>query len=259
MSLIARNVRYSAIGPQGRVEILQGVDLNATKGQLLGLCGPNGAGKSTLLRALGGLIPVNGDISLLGQSLGSYGVRRLARQIAYMHQDTQVPFGFTARQIVAMGRHPYRGAFGGFSSADEEAVDQAMALSACAEHAQKQITRLSGGERQRVMLARALAQDTPALLLDEPASSQDVRLAHQVFALAARLASQGKLVIAVAHDLRVAAAYCHRILLLAQGQVVEVGAPRQALTEENLARAFGIRGRVFDNPAGQWDYYLEEG
>lgn len=258
MSLIAQNVRYAAQGAQGRLEILRGVDVAARSGELLGLCGANGAGKSTLLRALGGLIPVAGDILLFGEPLGALATRCLARRIAYMHQDTQMPFGFTAREVVAMGRYPYRGAFGGFSSADAEAVDSALALAACAEHGEKRMTQLSGGERQRVMLARALAQDTPVLLLDEPASSQDARLAHLVFALAARLAGQGKLVIAVAHDLRVAAAYCDRILLLAQGEVVDAGTPRQTLTEANLARAFSMRARVFDNPAGQWDYYLEE-
>lgn len=254
----ARSLRYAAPGKRGQ-EILRGIDFSAQPGELIGLCGPNGAGKSTLLRALGGLIPAGGQLTLSGKPLRGYGPRRLARHIAFMHQDTQVPFGFTAREVVAMGRYPYRGAFGGLDPADLRAIEHAMELAACAEHADKPVTQLSGGERQRVMLARALAQDTPILLLDEPASSQDARLSHQVFALAAHLAHEGRLVIAVAHDLRVAAAHCSRILLLAGGLAVASAPPRQALTEANLSLAFALRARVFDNPAGQWDYYVEEG
>ncbi len=256
--LSAREVRYSARAGRGHTDILRGVRLDASAGELLGLCGPNGAGKSTLLRALAGLLPAQGEITLGGKPLRAYSVRALAHQIAFMHQDTQVPFGFTAREIVAMGRHPYRGAFGGLSRSDLDAIDRSMELSRCAEYADKLITQLSGGERQRVMLARALAQDTPILLLDEPASSQDAKLAHQVFALAAQLAEKGRLVIAVAHDLRIAAAHCHRLLLLAEGAPLACGAPREVLTETNLAQGFGLNTRVFDNPAGQWDYYVEE-
>lgn len=247
---------YSAPAPQGQQKILRSIGLEAFPGELLGLCGPNGAGKSTLLRAIAGLIPAQGQIELCGKPLRAYPARLIARHIAYMHQDTAVPFGFTVREVVAMGRYPYRGAFGGLSGTDLQAIDSAMALSQCASYADKLITHLSGGERQRVMLARALAQETPILLLDEPASSQDVRLSHQIFALAADLANQGKLVITVAHDLRIAAAHCTRLVLMADGQTVASGIPRQTLTEENLAKAFAIDAHVFDNPAGAWDYYL---
>ncbi len=255
--LAARDVRYAARDMRGREIILRGIDFAAGAGEFVGICGANGAGKSTLLRALSGLLPAQGEILLRGRPVGRWPLRALARELAYMHQDTPLAFGFSAREVVGMGRAPHRGAFGAPGEADARAIQSAMERAHCAAYADKPLPHLSGGERRRVMLARALAQETPVLLLDEPAAGLDVKFAHQVFALGAELAAQGRLVIAVAHDLRIAAAHCTRAVLMAEGRIIADGAPRAVLTEAQMAEAFGIRARVFDNPAGEWDYYVE--
>ena len=174
-----------------------------------------------------------------------------------MHPDTRIPFSFTSREVVEMGRHPYAsGLSEAVGAADRAAVEKCMRDTGCFEFADKSVTTLSGGERQRVMLARALAQDTPMLLLDEPTSNLDVRHTHEVFDLLRDLADSGRCVLAVMHDLRAAAKYCTRTVLMHHGMIVADGDPEEVLHEGHVAYVFEVPTRTFRNPAGEWDYYI---
>lgn len=258
VTLDCREVSYR-VGRERPLTILDKISFSACSGEFIGVVGPNGAGKSTLLRQLGGLLrPVSGQVLLNGRPLQQIRPRELARQCAYMHQDTVMPFAFPVREVVLMGRHPYSSSFETYSRQDEDYVDKCLEIAECSNLADKLVTELSGGERQRVMFARILAQNTPLLLLDEPTSSLDIRHAHEIFLLVRQLASAGKLVIAVMHDLRLAAKYCSRLFLIYQGQLVASGDPADVLHEGHISYAFEIRASTFTNPAGQWDYYVDD-
>lgn len=258
VELVCQGLGFKAGQPAPR-EILRNVSFRAGSGEFIGIVGPNGAGKSTLLRNLGGLLaPTAGGVSLNGREIRDYKPRDLATLSAYMHQDTVMPFAFLARDVVMLGRHPYSSPLAAFSTEDETYVRQCMLAADCLEEADKLVTTLSGGERQRVMLARALAQDTPLLLLDEPTASLDIRHAGEIFLLARELAEAGKLVIAVMHDLRAAAKYCSRLFLIHEGQLVANGDPEEVLHEGHITYAFDIHARTFRNPAGQWDFYIDD-
>jgi len=246
-------------GPPSIKEILKAVSFTAKSGEFIGIVGPNGAGKSTLLRNLGGLLrPTSGRVLFNGQVVHDIKPRAFATMSAYMHQDTVMPFSFLVRDVVMFGRHPYSSPLAAPSPEDEAYACQCMRATDCLELADKMITTLSGGERQRVMLARLLAQDTPMVMLDEPTSSLDIRHAGDVFLLLRALADAGKLVIAVMHDLRAAAKYCSRVLLIHQGRLVANGDPEDVLHEGHITYAFEIRAKTFQNPAGQWDFYVDD-
>jgi iron complex transport system ATP-binding protein len=258
VDMVCTDLGFCAGQPSPR-EILRHVNFKAHSGEFIGIVGPNGAGKSTLLRNLGGLLqPTSGQVLLNGQAVRAIKPRALARISSYMHQDTVMPFAFLARNVVMLGRHPYSSPLAAFSSDDEVYVRQCMLAADCLDQADKLVTTLSGGERQRVMLARVLAQDTPLLLLDEPTASLDIRHAGEIFLLARELAEAGKLVIAAMHDLRAAAKYCSRLFLMHEGQLVADGDPEDVLHEGHITYAFEIQAKTFRNPAGQWDYYLDD-
>lgn len=257
--LEAKGVVYT-VSPGGpeRTDILLGVDFHAGPGEFVGIVGPNGAGKTTLLRCMAGFLPIRkGTVTLDGADVHRAPPRKLAKQIAYMHQDTAVPFDFSAAQVVAMGRSPWISRFA-VPDAGDARVRRAMEQAGCEDLADRPVSGLSGGERQRVMLARALCQDAPCLLLDEPTASLDIYHACQVFHLCREKAGEGRCVVAVLHDLRQAARYCTRLCLMHGGRVLADGAPEQVLTPENLYAAYGVRALVFRNPSGEWDYTVED-
>ncbi len=258
INLTCRELGFQVEQPAPRA-ILEKVAFSAQSGEFIGIVGPNGSGKTTLLRNLGGLLlPTSGHALINDREIRSIRPRALARLCATMHQDTVMPFAFTVRDVVMMGRHPYSSPLAAISHADENYVAQCMLAAGCEDQAEKLVTTLSGGERQRVMLARILAQDTPLLLLDEPTASLDIRHANEVFLLARELAAAGKLVIAAMHDLRAAAKYCTRLLLMYEGQLVADGEPEEVLHEGHITYAFGVHAVTFRNPAGQWDFYVDD-
>lgn len=237
--------------------IVHDIEKSWKPGEFFGICGPNGAGKTTLLRLLGGLAkPTSGSVRLQGTDLKQLHPHEIARQIAYMHQDTQVPFDFTVREVVLFGRHPYANPLQGISSVDEKKARDCLIEVGCDHLADRPVNTLSGGERQRVMLARVLAQDTPILLLDEPTSSLDIRFSLDVYETCQTLARNGHLVIAVLHDLRAAARYCTRVCLMDGGTIVADGDPEEVLHEGHIAYVYGIKVMTYRNPAGVWDYTI---
>ena len=223
----------------GGRKLVDGVDLELAAGEVLALTGPNGAGKSTLLRLLSGeLEPTRGSVELDGRPLGKLGHDECARLRAVMPQETVLQFAFTVREVVAMGRHPHRRSGG---ERDGEAVESAMRWTEILDLDRRTYPTLSGGERGRTTLARVLAQESPVLLLDEPTAALDIRHQERAMTVARSFADSGGAVIAVLHDLNLAAAYADRIALLDDGQLAGLGPPWTVLREDLL-------GSVFDHP-----------
>lgn len=240
MSLQAATVR------RGRQDVLHSVDLDIRPGELLAIVGPNGAGKSTVLAALSGDLPlVNGHVLLNGRPLTDWRPADLARHRAVLLQHNVVAFGFTATEIVRMGRAPWDDST---PVEDEAVVLQAMRDTDTMHLAQRPVTSLSGGEQARVALARTLAQQTPVLLLDEPTAALDLRHAETILVLLAAHAEAGRSVVAVLHDLDLAAAHAHRVALIANGTLLADGPPEEVLTSELLSHTYGHPVEVIAHP-----------
>ena len=227
----------------GAREALRGVTVRVEQGEAVALVGPNGAGKTTLLRALAGLVPHSGAVHLGGWPVRRMAPRERARRVALVRQQTSLGVDFTVREVVALGRAPYLGPAARLGDVDRAAVEAALAATDLASFAERPARRLSGGEQQRVMLAQALAQDTPALLLDEPTAHLDVRHQLDLLGRVAALAGSGRTVVAALHDLERAAAFAGRLLVLSEGRLVADGPPASVLTAALLADVFGVRAR----------------
>lgn len=233
----------------GTVTALEEVSATVERGQFVGLVGANGAGKTTLLRSItAALTPEAGTVHVAGSDVHSLPSRAVSRKVAVVPQDTSLAFDFDVREIVAMGRTPYNSRLGRSDRAKQQVVEQALERTSVAAFADRAISEVSGGERQRVLLARALAQDTPVLLLDEPTASLDINHQVRTLELVRELVDDGKTVIAAIHDLNLAAEYCDELLLLSDGRCLATGAPRAVLTEENLKHAFETQAVVARNP-----------
>jgi len=235
------------------VEVLHGIDLHLRPGDFVGIIGPNGSGKSTLLRALSGTLhPSRGKITLFGRSLSHLSRREIARRIAVIPQDTPMLFAFSVLDIVLMGRTPHIGRFRGLRERDMEIAHRALDRTDTAYLRDRLITELSGGERQRVVIARALAQESEVLFLDEPTSHLDLNHQVEIFDLLYHLnVESGLTVLSVSHDLNLSAEYCERIVLLKDGQIVDSGPPEKIITAENIREVYGAEVIVERNPIGR--------
>lgn len=231
----------------GGTALLRSVDVALHGGEVLGLIGANGAGKTTLLRALLRLVPLDaGAVCLNGRDITQAQPHAVARDVAYLPQDRAVFWPLRVDRLVALGRMPHGGRrwfVGGETPADRAAVERALARCDAAYLRHRAADTLSGGERARVLLARALAAETPALLADEPAAGLDPYHQLAVMAMFREAAADGTGVALVSHDLALAARFCDRVVLLHRGAVLADGPPAQVLTDANLARAYGIRVR----------------
>lgn len=242
-SVLARGLSVSIDGAR----LLDEVDFEARAGELHALLGPNGAGKSTLLGALAGdITPSAGVASLDGRPLAAWKLRELARVRAVLLQQHEVFFPFTVREVVEMGRAPWRGTPA--EDDDERMIAEAMALTDITALASRSVPSLSGGERARAALARVLAQGASTLMLDEPTAALDLKHQEDVMRLARERAASGDTVIVVLHDLNVAAAYADRVTLLQRGRVVASGEPRAVLTAERIGAVYGQDVEVLEHP-----------
>ena len=231
----------------GDTRVLSGVSLSVAPGTFVGLVGPNGAGKTTLLGTINAaLSPDAGTVRVGGEDVRSLSRRAVSRRVATVPQDTTASFDFTVRQVVEMGRHPHRPRFG--TDPDPGAVDRALERTGTVELADRPIGQASGGERQRAVLARALAQDAPALVLDEPTASLDVNHQVETMDMVRGLVDEGRTAIAAIHDLNLAARYCDALVLLADGEIFARGPPASVLTPDRLAAAFDARATVVEHP-----------
>ncbi len=236
----------------GARAVLRDVGFRVGAGQLVALCGPNGAGKSTLLRLLLGLhAPATGEIRLGGAPVASLSRREIARRAALLPQEAPADLPLTARESVALGRLAHLDRFQPESRADEEAVARALAATDIQALADRPVAELSGGERHRVHLARALAQEAPLLLLDEPIAGLDVAHQLQALDLLRALADAGRGVLVALHDLSLAARRCDRMILLSGGTVRVDAAPDRVVTPALLAEVFGVRAEVLRDGAGR--------
>ncbi|MFB6107874.1 MAG: ATP-binding cassette domain-containing protein [Haloplanus sp.] len=233
----------------GGTTVLDGVSTTVERGAFVGLVGPNGAGKTTLLRSVNGLLaPDSGTVHVAGDRVADLSSRATSRRVATVPQSTAVSFAFDVREAVAMGRTPHVGRFGTRTETDRRAVDAAMERTDVAHLADRLVTDVSGGERQRVFLARALAQETSVLLLDEPTSDLDVNHQVRTLDLASNLADEGRTVVAAIHDLDLAARFCDDLRLLYDGRIHASGPPDEVLTGAAVADAFDTAAAVTDHP-----------
>ncbi len=237
----------------GKRTILSNVDLHVERGQWLSIVGPNGAGKSTLLRFIAGLVRGTGEVRLDGRPAAALPRRHRARLLALVPQSPVIPEGARVIDYVLLGRTPHIGTLAVEGPHDLAAVHDALSNLELVSQAHRLVETLSGGERQRVLIARALAQGAPIVLLDEPTTALDVGHQQQVLELVDRLRLEHQLtVITTMHDLTLAGQYADRLVLLDGGRIVVDGSAAEVLTQDNLARYYGASVRIIndgDRPA----------
>lgn len=239
MSVLVANMLSKQLGQK---TVLHGVTMQITPGEMVLLAGRNGAGKSTLLRCLIGAIePDAGTAHLDGKPILSWQPKARAREVAFVPQETEVPFDFTGRELVTMGRHPHRGRSEEMRVEDVAAVDRALSLLDAEAFAERSVMTLSGGEQRRIAVARALATEARMLLLDEPTNNLDLEHALQLVGLLRRLAEEGHGVLVASHDVNLFAAHCDRVVLLHNGRADVDEPPEEALSKENVERVFGVQ------------------
>lgn len=236
MSLTVGNLSVTISGRK----VLQPLSFTARRGEFLVIAGPNGVGKTTLVKAVAGLLPFAGTVTWEGRNLAAMSAKERARMLAFLPQGHAAHWPITAREAVAIGRAPFSSSLARLSAADNAAIDVALAAVEAEEFASRPITELSGGERARVLLARALAVGAPMLIADEPVAALDP--AHQlaVMTILAERARAGHLVIAISHDLLLAARFADRVAVLHRGMLAAFGTPAEALTAETLRDVFGV-------------------
>ena len=238
--------------------VLHEVTFKADPGQFIGLIGPNGSGKTTLLRVISGVLaPKAGDVLLKGIELAKISRPKLAKTMAYLSQELAMDLSFTVREVTLMGRSPHMSVFGKETRKDFEIAERAMELADVSHLADCSVTEISGGERQRAFIAMCLAQQPQVLLLDEPTSHLDI--AHQLSALdlIRKLNRKTNMtVVAVFHDLNLAAEYCDQLLILDRGRVDCFGPPEDVLTSEMILKVYGAKVAVKQNPISSKPYVV---
>jgi len=244
----------------GTRRVLHAVSLEVETGQVVALIGPNGSGKSTLVRAVSGVLPaLAGRVRTNGDDLLSLSPSQRARCLAVVPQAVSLPPAFSVWETVLMGRTPYLNFLGQVSLRDEEIARLALQKVEALELADRRVGELSGGEQQRVLLARALAQSTPILLLDEPTSNLDMHYQISFMETVRALAHQEHLAVLIAlHDLNLAARYADRVALLQEGELKACGTPRQVLTAELISSAYHLPVQVVQHPFADTPLVLPE-
>ncbi|MFT5700667.1 MAG: iron complex transport system ATP-binding protein [Desulforhopalus sp.] len=247
IALATRDLCFS----YGKTATLRDISVELQQGKFYGIIGPNGCGKTTFLDLLtGNKTPSAGSIDLFGSPLTSYNKRDLALQLALVPQEYDTGFGFSVEEVVLMGRHPHIPRFASPSQNDWKNIDAAMEAIGITDLRNRYTSTLSGGQKQRTVVARALAQDTPLLLFDEATSSLDIKYTLQIFNLVKDLVqNQNRTIVAVMHNLNLAAAYCDEILIMNEGQVVSFGPTEKKLNSEIIREVFGVESNIV------WDDY----
>ena len=234
----------------GADPVLHDLNIELYQGEILGVLGPNGSGKSTLIRTLTGALPLSsGEIYLDDRKVSDFNRQEQAQRVAVVPQASPVLFSFSVRETVEMGRYPHAGSLSAMRAKDNEVVTAAMREVDIYHLQDRAIDQLSGGEWQRVMLARALAQRSKVLLLDEPTAHLDLSHQLQVFKIVEKLCrEEGTGVLCVLQDLNLAAEFCGRLMLMTEGRILFEGKPEEVITIENLRKVYGVEVEIERNP-----------
>jgi len=245
IALQIKNVNFS----YNAAKVIDGVSLSLERSEFLGIIGPNGAGKSTLLRLICGICkPDAGEIMLFEKPLVEQRQKEIARQVAFVPQETHFSLNFTVEDVVMMGRYPYQQPFVREKREDVDAQENAI-TAANIEHLRKRpVNSLSSGERQRVVIARALAQVPRILVLDEPTSHLDLHHQHSIMELLKRLNNEELTVVVVHHDLNLASLYCRHLVLMHHGKIAATGTPNELIKKEILSKVYGTAVRIVRHP-----------
>lgn len=232
----------------GGNQILNGISLSAGQNEFIGIIGPNGSGKSTLLKCIYRVLePTGGGVYLDGKALNRFSYRESAKRIAVLAQHNYYNFDFSVRDVVLMGRSPHKKPMERDNAEDYRIVRESLELVGMEAFAERSFSTLSGGEQQRVILARALAQQTPCLILDEPTNHMDIKYQLQLMDIVKGL---NRTVISAIHDLNIAAMYCSKLYVLKAGRVVASGTPEAVLTRELIRQVYEVEAEVFRDKSG---------
>lgn len=224
----------------GNGDIIHGISFSMNKGEFLSVLGRNGSGKSTMIKAIQGLLKnMSGNIVVDGKEVSSHKPNELAKKMAYVPQLFEASFQFTVEEIILMGRYVHQGKFTGLTKTDKSIIEETMSLTETTLFKDKKIAHLSGGERQRVFIARALAQDTPLLFLDEPSAHLDINYQVEIYQILKRLQEKkGKTILTAEHNINLAIPYSQRLLFLKDGRIHSLGPPEELITKTNIQEVF---------------------
>lgn len=230
-------------------DILKAINVAIPKGSFIAILGPNGSGKTTLLKNMCQILnPKSGEIQLKDQSLMSYKAKDVAKEMAVVHQSQSTDFDFTVEEVVLMGRYPYLRRFQSETEMDFEVVRSAMEATGTLPFKDKTLQSISGGEKQRVMIAKALAQQTEILLLDEPISHLDIKFQMDILKLCKKLSQENKMtIVSTLHDINMAARFADFVILMKEGRIITTGKPHEVITQNYVKEVYDIDSEVFSH------------
>ncbi|MGC9137910.1 MAG: ABC transporter ATP-binding protein [Thermoplasmata archaeon] len=250
-----RDIEFS----YGSKKIIDGISFDLMPGEILGFLGPNGSGKTTLIKLVGGILKKErGTIRIKGRDIEKYSRRELARIVSIVPSDLEPGFDFTVQDLVAMGRYPYIGFFDSFTQRDYEIIRRSMEATGVSHLSMNSVREISGGEKQRMLIARALAQDTEILLMDEPTSNLDIKYQVEILELIEGIRRTGRAIMITMHDVNMAIRYCTRLALISKGKIYSIGPPDNVINENSINMVYGINGKIIRNGDGKIVYIIPE-
>ncbi|MCO8182679.1 MAG: ABC transporter ATP-binding protein [Tropheryma whipplei] len=232
----------------GKNKVLHDISIEIKRGSFIAIIGANGCGKSTFLRSIAGLNRFEGDILLDKQHIRRLKPKNLAKHIAFLPQQVNLPEGLTIADLVSRGRYPHQSILHRWTKTDEKVVKESLQAVQASHISQRAIEAVSGGQRQRALIAMVLAQQTRILLLDEPTTFLDIAYQYEILELLASLNRESKTIICSLHDLNQAARYASHLFVMGEGRIIASGEPKKVITENLIENAFGLKSRIIDDP-----------